>query len=920
MSKLFLIDAYALIYRSYYAFIKNPRINSKGDNTSAVLGFCNTLHEVLTKEKPTHIAVAFDYGKTFRHERFPDYKAQREETPEDIKRSVPIIKEILEAMHVPVLQVDGFEADDVIGTLAVKFSSEGIATYMLTPDKDYCQLVRENVYMFRPRHGGGYETLDESAIEKKYGIESTTQVIDLLALMGDSADNFPGCPGVGEKTAVKLIAQFGSIENMLQNTEQIAGKLREKVENAKSDIELSKFLATIRTDVPIDVKLDEMKITEPDAEKLKKIFIELEFRTMYNKFVGRNLSNLAQQKDELNLFAEYTGNEPDEQKEKHYDTIKTTPHNYKLVDSEEEARALFDFLITKRSISLDTETTSLSAIDAELVGLSFACEEGEAFYVSIPPERNEAEKRVKIFKPIYENEEIEKIGQNIKYDYEVLRNYGITIRGEFFDTMIAHYVIQPELRHNMDYLAETLLGYKTIHIDELIGPKGKNQKNMRSLSPTEVCYYACEDADITLRLKNVLKDKLKKSGADELFRKIEMPLIPVLAEMEINGVCLDTEALNETSRIFNERMNGYEQNIYELAGESFNISSPRQVGNILFGKLQIVDKPKKTRTGQYVTNEEVLQSLKAKHPIVENILAYRGMKKLLSTYIDALPKLINKRTGRIHTSFNQAATSTGRLSSSEPNLQNIPVRTDDGKEIRKCFIPEKGCLFFSADYSQIELRIMAHLSEDPNMIDAFRNNIDIHKVTAAKIWHENIDDVTETQRKKAKQANFGIIYGITTFGLAQRMGISNLEARKIIDGYFNTYPKVREFIDKSIKDARKKGYVETLFNRKRYLPDINSHNATVRGFAERNAINAPIQGSEADIIKVAMINIQQRFERENIRSKMILQVHDELNFSVIPEEKNLVENIVLEEMQRAYELNVPLVADAGWGNNWLEAH
>lgn len=920
MSKLFLIDAYALIYRSYYAFIKNPRINSKGDNTSAVLGFCNTLHEVLTKEKPTHIAVAFDYGKTFRHERFPDYKAQREETPEDIKRSVPIIKEILEAMHVPVLQVDGFEADDVIGTLAVKFSSEGIATYMLTPDKDYGQLVRENVYMFRPRHGGGYETLDESAIEKKYGIESTTQVIDLLALMGDSADNFPGCPGVGEKTAVKLIAQFGSIENMLQNTEQIAGKLREKVENAKSDIELSKFLATIRTDVPIDVKLDEMKITEPDAEKLKKIFIELEFRTMYNKFVGRNLSNLAQQKDELNLFAEYTGNEPDEQKEKHYDTIKTTSHNYKLVDSEEEARALFDFLITKRSISLDTETTSLSAIDAELVGLSFACEEGEAFYVSIPPERNEAEKRVKIFKPLYENEEIEKIGQNIKYDYEVLRNYGITIRGEFFDTMIAHYVIQPELRHNMDYLAETLLGYKTIHIDELIGPKGKSQKNMRSLSPIDVCDYACEDADITLRLKNVLKDKLKKSGADELFRKIEMPLIPVLAEMEINGVCLDTEALNETSRIFNERMNGYEQNIYELAGESFNISSPRQVGNILFGKLQIVDKPKKTRTGQYVTNEEVLQSLKAKHPIVENILAYRGMKKLLSTYIDALPKLINKRTGRIHTSFNQAATSTGRLSSSEPNLQNIPVRTDDGKEIRKCFIPEKGCLFFSADYSQIELRIMAHLSEDPNMIEAFRNNIDIHKVTAAKIWHENIDDVTEMQRKKAKQANFGIIYGITTFGLAQRMGISNLEARKIIDGYFNTYPKVREFIDKSIKDARKKGYVETLFNRKRYLPDINSHNATVRGFAERNAINAPIQGSEADIIKVAMINIQQRFERENIRSKMILQVHDELNFSVIPEEKNLVENIVLEEMQRAYELNVPLVADAGWGNNWLEAH
>ena len=920
MDKLFLLDAYALIYRSYYAFMKNPRINSKGLNTSCIMGFCNTLNEILTKEKPTHIGVAFDHGKTFRHEAFPAYKAQREETPEDIKLSVPIIKNILDAYHIPILQVDGFEADDVIGTLATKAGEKGVETYMLTPDKDYGQLVKDNVYMYRPQHGGGYEKLGTKEIEEKYSITSPLQVIDLLALMGDSADNFPGCPGVGEKTAIKLVNEFGNVENLIENSSKIKGKLREKVEGAIEDIKMSKFLATIRTDVPVALDMDNLKLVEANKEKLDEIFTELEFKSFANRVLKKPQQKPTNASLELDLFAENPTNGQDEQKNANFESIKTVEHKYNLIDNEEDAKRLYDYLFTKQILSLDTETTSTHAVDAELVGLSFAVEEKEAFYVAIPSDREEALKFVNIFKPLYENPKIMKVGQNIKYDYEVLMNYGVEIQGKMFDTMIAHYLIQPELYHNMDYLAEVYLHYQTVHIEDLIGPKGKNQKSMRDLAPSEVYEYAAEDADITLRLKNVLEPKLKELNMEELFWNVEMPLVPVLAHMEMNGVCIDTNTLKETSVNLTNRLTEIERHIYELAGESFNIASPRQVGEILFGKMKIVDKPKKTKTGQYVTSEEVLQQLRSKSPIIDEILNYRGLKKLLSTYVDSLPKLINPRTGRIHASFNQAITSTGRLSSSDPNLQNIPVRDDDGKEIRRCFIPEPGCLFFSADYSQIELRIMAHLSEDPNMTEAFREGNDIHAATAAKKWHEDISQVTDAQRKKAKTANFGIIYGITTFGLAQRMNIENKEAKLIIEDYFHTFPGVKAYMEKSKEIVRKKGYAETLFHRRRYLPDINSHNGTVRGFAERNAINAPIQGSEADIIKVAMVRIFKRFKAEDIKSKMIIQVHDELNFSVYPEEKEKVEQIVVEEMQNAYQLNVPLVADAGWGNNWLEAH
>ena len=920
MNKLFLFDAYALIYRSYYAFMKAPRINSKGLNTSCIMGFCNTLNEIITKEKPTHIGVAFDHGKTFRHEAFPAYKAQREETPEDIKLSVPIIKNILEAYHIPILQVDGFEADDIIGTVATQAGENGYETYMLTPDKDYGQLVRENVYMYRPQHGGGYEKLGTAEIEKKYGITSPLQVIDLLALMGDSADNFPGCPGVGEKTAVKLINEFGSVEDLIANSDKVKGKLREKVEAAVEDIKMSKFLATIRTDVPMTQKLDDLRMVEPDKEKLDKIFTELEFKSFANRILKKAQKPQTKATGELDLFGAEQEDGQEEQKNESFETIKTTPHKYKLIETEEDARNICDFLLTNNILSLDTETTSTHPIEAELVGLSFAVEEKEAYYVAIPSNREEALKILNIFKPLYENPEILKVGQNIKYDYEVLMNYGIEIKGKMFDTMIAHYLIQPELYHNMDYLAEVYLNYQTVHIEELIGPKGKSQKSMRDLPPSEVYEYAAEDADITLRLKNVLEPKLKELELEDLFWNIEMPLVPVLASMEINGVCIDTNTLNETSNNLTNRLTEIEQHIYELAGETFNIASPRQVGDILFGKMKIVEKPKKTKTGQYVTSEEVLQQLRSKSPIIDEILNYRGLKKLLSTYVDALPKLINPHTGHIHASFNQAVTATGRLSSSDPNLQNIPVRDDDGKEIRRCFIPEPGCLFFSADYSQIELRIMAHLSQDPNMVEAFREGSDIHAATAAKIWHEEISQVTDAQRKKAKTANFGIIYGITTFGLAQRMNIENKEAKQIIEDYFRTFPGVKAYMEKSKEMAREKGYAETIFHRRRYLPDINSRNGTVRGFAERNAINAPIQGSEADIIKVAMVRIFNRFKEEGIKSKMIIQVHDELNFSVYPEEKEKVEKIVVEEMQNAYHLSVPLIADAGWGSNWLEAH
>lgn len=920
MDRLFLLDAYALIYRSYYAFLKNPRINSKGLNTSAIMGFVNTLNEVITKEQPTYMAVAFDHGKTFRHEAFPAYKAQREETPEDIRASVPIIKDILEAYHIPVLQADGFEADDVIGTLATAAGHEGIETYMLTPDKDYGQLVGGNVYIYRPRHGGGYDTLGESEVTQKYGIATTAQVIDLLALMGDSADNFPGCPGVGEKTAAKLITQFGSIDNMLAHTDEIKGKLREKVEGAVDDIRMSQFLATIRTDVPIALDLEKMKMTSPDEERLEKIFQELEFRALTDKII-KKVKNTPKNDDlQLDLFGEFAAESQGEPKNASILGLKETPHDYQLIESEEEARKIRDYFLTKEILSFDTETTSTNAIDAELVGLSFAVEEFKAVYVAVPAEREAAQRMVDIFRPLYEDEHIMKVGQNIKYDYEVLRRYGIEVRGPMFDTMLAHYIVQPELHHNMDYMAETLLGYQTIHIDQLIGPRGKGQRSMRDLQPQEVYEYAAEDADVTLRLKNVLEQKLKEVDGERLFYDIEMPLVPVLAEMELTGVCLDTAALAETGKKFNRRLAEYEQKIYAEAGETFNISSPKQVGDILFGKMKIVDKPKKTKTGQYVTSEEVLTQLRSRAPIVDDILSYRGLKKLLGTYVEALPRLINPRTGHIHTCFNQAITATGRLSSSDPNLQNIPIRDDDGKEIRKSFVPEPGCLFFSADYSQIELRIMAHLSQDEHMLDAFRSGTDIHAATAAKIWHVPVEEVTPEQRKKAKQANFGIIYGISTYGLAQRMNISNSEARQLIDDYFATFPRVKAYMDEAIATCREKGYAETIYHRRRYLPDIASRNATVRGFAERNAINAPIQGSEADIIKVAMIHIFKRFATEGLRSRMILQVHDELNFSVYPEEREQVERIVIEEMENACRLSIPLTADAGWGANWLEAH
>ncbi|MBO5579453.1 MAG: DNA polymerase I [Prevotella sp.] len=921
MDKLFLLDAYALIYRSYYAFIKNPRINSKGLNTSAIVGFVNTLQEVLTKEQPTHLGVAFDpHGPTFRCDAYPAYKAQREATPEDIRKAVPIIKDLLKAWNIPILQVDGYEADDVIGTLATKAGAQGVTTYMLTPDKDYGQLVNEHVFIFRPRHGGGYETMGIEEVKAKYGIPSTHAVIDLLALMGDSADNFPGCPGVGEKTAVKLIDQFGTIENMLEHTEEIKGALKTKVEDHVDDIKMSKFLATIKTDVPIELNLDELKISEPNEEELGKLLDELEFKTLAGKILKKSEKTSKPVNGQLDLFAEFAPVGSNEPEFSNLETLKTTSHNYQLIDNEEDLKKLCDFFLTNKILSLDTETTSTNAIDAELVGLSFAVKEHEAFYVPIPENREEAQKRVDIFRPVYESEEILKVGQNLKYDLEVLRNYGIELKGKMWDTMIAHYLIQPELRHNMDYMAEIYLHYQTIHIDELIGPKGKNQRSMRELDPKDVYEYAAEDADITLQLKNKLEPELKKYGAEKLFYEIEMPLMPVLAEMEMNGVCLDTDSLAETSKQLTSRMNEIEQRIYELAGQPFNIASPKQVGEILFDKLKIVEKAKKTKTGQYVTSEEVLQQLKNKHEIVADILEHRGLKKLIGTYIDALPKLINPHTGHIHTSFNQTITATGRLSSSDPNLQNIPIRGEDGKEIRKAFIPEPGCLFFSADYSQIELRVMAHLSNDDNMIEVFREGKDLHAATAANIYKKPIEEVTRDERTKSKRANFGIIYGITVFGLAERLDIDRAEAKQLIDGYFDTFPQVHDYMEKSKEIARQQGYVTTLFGRRRYLPDINSANSVVRGFAERNAINAPIQGTAADIIKVAMIRIYQRFKKEGIKSKMILQVHDELNFSVYPEEKEQVERIVLEEMQGAFDMKVPLVADSGFGNNWLEAH
>ncbi len=931
-SKLFLLDAYALIYRAYYAFIKNPRINSKGFNTSAILGFVNTLEEVLKKENPTHIGVAFDPpGPTFRHEAFEQYKAQREETPEAIRLSVPIIKDIIKAYRIPILEVAGYEADDVIGTLATEAGNQGITTYMMTPDKDYGQLVTDHVFMYRPKYGDKeFEVMGVEQVKAKFDIQSPAQVIDMLGLMGDSSDNIPGCPGVGEKTAQKLIAEFGSIENLLEHTDQLKGALKTKVETNREMIIFSKFLATIKVDVPIRLDMNSLVREQADEDTLRKIFEELEFRTLMERIfkkesspaspIAGTLFNQENGPVQGNLFEEFTPDHTNEEKKSNLESLNSLSYNYQLIDTEEKRNEIIKKLLTSEILALDTETTGTDPMDAELVGMSFSITENQAFYVPVPAEREEAIKIVREFEPVFKNEKSLKVGQNIKYDMLVLQNYGIEVRGKLFDTMVAHYVLQPELRHNMDYLAEIYLHYQTIHIEELIGPKGKGQKNMRDLSPQEVYLYACEDADVTLKLKNILEQELKKNDAEKLFYEIEMPLVPVLVNIESNGVRLDTEALKQSSEHFTTRLQSIEKEIYTLAEGEFNIASPKQVGEILFDKLKIVEKAKKTKTGQYVTSEEVLESLRNKHDIIGKILEYRGLKKLLSTYIDALPQLINPKTGRIHTSFNQTVTATGRLSSSNPNLQNIPIRDEDGKEIRKAFIPDDGCSFFSADYSQIELRIMAHLSEDKNMIDAFLSGYDIHAATAAKIYKVDIKEVTADMRRKAKTANFGIIYGISVFGLAERMNVDRKEAKELIDGYFETYPQVKSYMDKSIQVAREHGYVETIFHRKRFLPDINSRNAVVRGYAERNAINAPIQGSAADIIKVAMARIYERFKAEGLKAKMILQVHDELNFSVPAKEKEIVEQVVIEEMEKAYRMHVPLKADCGWGTNWLEAH
>ena len=949
MEKLFLLDAYALIYRAYYAFIRAPRINSKGQNTSAIFGFVNTLEDVLKKEQPTHIGVAFDpKGPTFRHELFEQYKAQREETPEDIRASVPIIKDILRAYRIPILEVSGYEADDVIGTLARQADMQGIKTYMMTPDKDYGQLVTENSLIYRPKFGDKeFEVMGVERVKEKFGIERPEQVIDLLGLMGDSSDNIPGCPGVGEKTAQKLIAEFGDIPTLLTRRDELKGALKKKVEENVELIELSRFLATIKTDAPITLDLDALKREEPDEERIQALFEELEFRTLLKrvlaplsspqggkaptsrKKVGAIQGNLfgapAVQGDlfapiQGDLFADDSSSFGGIGGGLGLGTLVSIPHTYTLVDTQEKRDEIVNKLSSATAFAFDTETTGTDPIVAELVGMSFAIEEGVAYYVPVPAERDEAQKVVEDFRSVLTDERTLKIGQNIKYDYLILQNYGVELGGPMFDTMIAHYLLQPELNHGMDYLAEVYLKYDTIKIESLIGPRGRGQKNMRDLAPSAICDYACEDADVTLRLKRILEKELITAGADRLFYDIEMPLVRVLAYMERNGARISVETLKDTSRYFTERLRQIEQEIYELAGFSFNIASPKQVGEVLFERIKIVEKAKKTKSGQYSTSEEVLEGLRTKHPIVEKILNHRGLKKLLSTYVDALPALINPATGKIHTSFNQTVTATGRLSSSNPNLQNIPIRNEDGKEIRRAFIPEPGCEFFSADYSQIELRIMAHLSGDENLIEAFRSGEDIHAATAAKIYHVPLEEVTREQRSRAKTANFGIIYGISVFGLAERMNVSRGEAKELIENYFATYSGVKRYMDESIEVAREKGYIETILHRKRFLPDITSHNSVVRGYAERNAINAPIQGSAADIIKMAMIEIYRRFRTENLRSTMMLQVHDELNFSVFPEEKERVQQIVIEAMESAYQMQVPLRADYGWGSNWLEAH
>jgi len=927
--KLFLLDAYALIFRAYYAFIKNPRITSKGLNTSAIFGFLLTLDEVLQKQKPTHIAVVFDTPQpTFRHVMYEPYKATRDATPEDIKNAVPYIKKLIEAYRIPVIDCPGYEADDVIGTLARKASEKGYTTYMMTPDKDYAQLVTENTFMFKPSRSGNDSVVwGVDDIRREFGVERPSQVIDLLGLMGDSSDNVPGAPGIGPKTAEKLIAEFGSLEAVLDNTEKLKGKVKETLEANREQVLLSKKLVTIEVNAPVEFDETALITETPDRERLKSLFDELEFRTIASRIlsaIDKSDSAAVEQtrpvSSEADLFqGSLFGDAPVVQETEKL-TIDKVPHDYRLVDNETDLSSLVSEMKKLKEFCFDTETTSISPLDSELVAIAFSWKKGEGYLVWFPESREQTQSILEKLRPVFENDTVLKIGQNLKFDIQVLANYGITVKGPFFDTMLAHYLLEPDMRHNMDLLSESYLAYSPVPIEALIGEKGRNQKNMREVPVEKIVEYSVEDADVTWQLKEVFAPRLKKENLYELATEIEMPLISVLSYMERNGVKLNEEDLKVFAEQLREEIIVLEKEIYQLAGQEFNIASPKQLGDILFIRLKLDDNARMTKTKQFTTNEEILQRLTGKHPIVSKVLEYRGLRKLLSTYVEALPQLINKTTGRIHTSFNQAVASTGRLSSNNPNLQNIPVKDEKGREIRKAFVPEDGHLFFSADYSQIELRLMAHLSRDKGMIADFLSGNDIHAATAAKIFGVDIKDVTREMRSRAKTANFGIIYGISSFGLSERLTIGRKEAKELIDGYFNSYPGVKTYMDESIRKARDLGYVTTMFGRKRYTRDIHSRNQVVRGNAERNAINAPIQGAAADIIKIAMVRIYEKLNTEKLKAKMILQVHDELIFEVLPEELEKLKEIVISEMSGAAILDVPLKVEWGTGKNWLEAH
>lgn len=919
-NRLFLLDAYALIYRSYFAFIRNPRYNSKGLNTSAMFGFINSLEQLLTKENPTHIAVVFDvHAPTFRHEMYEAYKGTREEMPEDIRKAIPWIRRIVEAYNIPILEKEGFEADDVIGTLAKKGEQEGYQVFMMTPDKDYAQLVSENIFMYKPGRGGSdVDIWGIDQVKENFMVDEPEQVIDVLGLMGDTADNIPGCPGIGPKTAMKLISTYKSVDNLYKHIDDLKGKQKENLIEHEEQVRLSRKLVVIVQDVPVE--FDEKSLTkeEPNIEELRKIYNELEFRTLAQK-LGAPEKPKEPQFEQGTLFG---GSEQVEQVvRKDLSNIENTPHEYFLVENAMQRASLKAELSVQEEFCFDTETTGLDTHVAELVCLSFAFRKGEAYCVTLPKKREEAQKVVEEFRLIFEDKKVRKIGQNIKYDILMLKEYGIDVKGPIYDTMIAHYLIQPELRHNLDYLCETYLGYQKVETETLIGKKGKKQISMRQVPVENLKDYACEDADLTLQLKLAIDADLDKTGVRSVFEEIEMPLIPVLADMEMAGVTLNTKELAVYAETLRQQIIDLEKEIIDLAGEEFNVSSPKQLGPILFEKLKIDTNAKKTKTKQYSTSEDVLSKLVDKHPIVPKILDYRGLKKLLSTYVEALPLLVNEKTGKIHTSFNQAIAATGRLSSTNPNLQNIPIRDENGRELRKAFTAsDENHLFLSADYSQIELRIMAALSKDENMITAFREQQDIHAITASKIYKVSLDEVTSDMRRKAKTANFGIIYGISAFGLSERLNISRSEAKQLIDGYFENFHRVKAFMDESIQVARDKGYVETIKGRRRYLKDINSANAVVRGVAERNAINAPIQGSAADIIKLAMINIHHEFLAQKLKSKMILQVHDELNFDVPKDELEKVQKIVKEKMEHAVDIGLPLTVEMNAASNWLEAH